>query len=211
MKWPRGELHRPRVDGALREVLAPRVEVAGPGIVAELEIVEIAGKVNCHLRGVDRHLPLGARGVPAQDRVIPFLPGMVALPEDGAFDLIAQAVPPTSLNRVFRAADPDLHQVFLVRDRGLVIPTLTIVHPPELDAQRVLVHAHGVADRHLAEDAVFRNREIGVDRLGHIQAGVRVDDELDVEVANGPAALGPCRSLAKGAEGDQPHQDRQGV
>ena len=41
---------------------------------------------------------------------------------------------------------------------------------------------------------MFRNREIGVDRLGHIQAGVRVDDELDVEVANGPAAIGPCRS-----------------
>jgi hypothetical protein len=58
---------------------------------------------------------------------------------------------------------------------------------------------------------VFRLREIGIDGLGHIQAGVGVDHELNVEVANRPAAIGPCLSLPKGADCDQPHQDSQGV
>ena len=58
---------------------------------------------------------------------------------------------------------------------------------------------------------MFRGQEISVDRLGHIQSGVRVDHELDVEVAYGPAAIRPCRSLDKGADCDHPHQGRQGV
>ena len=43
----RGKLHRPRINGRLVKFLPGTIEVAGPGIVAQLEIVELARQVNC--------------------------------------------------------------------------------------------------------------------------------------------------------------------
>ena len=112
-------------------------EGTGPGVVRDLRVVEVCGQNHANLGCFDRNLPLGSRGVPAQDRVVALLPGVVPFPEDGALDVIAQAITLPPLDGEIRATDPDAHQIFFVRDRAFVSMALAVADLFQLDSQRV--------------------------------------------------------------------------